>query len=276
MVRRVASVAEAREMLARSYLAAARATEAVVIANADDPLIVWAASSSPNVVWVAAGQAWKDDAWSCPSCGGVMRRPGDDWFCDECGFRRPAPSWALNGDYVLDPHGSAWPIHLQLPGRANKANATSSAAVAAVFGVPPQVALERMYQVQAVAGRYDVVPFLGRELRLLLAKNPAGWLETFSLIDPPPTPVILSVNARGADGTDTSWLWDVDYPQLHGHPIFVLGDRKLDLAVRLEVAGLDFRVCETLDEAVQLAPPGRIEVIANYTAFQDLRRRVGN
>lgn len=147
-----------------------------------------------------------------------MQRPGDDWFCGECGFRRPAPSWVLHGDYVLDPHGSAWPIHLQLPGRANKANATSSAAVAAVFGVPPQVALERMYQVQAVAGRYDVVTFLGRELRLLLAKNPAGWLETFSLIDPPPTPVILSVNARGADGTDTSWLWDVDYTQLMRPP----------------------------------------------------------
>lgn len=263
-------------MLAEKWREGLSGSKAVIVANADDPLIVWAASSSPNVVWVAAGQAWKDDAWSCPACGGVMQRPGDDWFCGECGFRRPAPSWVLHGDYVLDPHGSAWPIHLQLPGRANKANATSSAAVAAVFGVPPQVALERMYQVQAVAGRYDVVSFLGRELRLLLAKNPAGWLETFSLIDPPPTPVILSVNARGADGTDTSWLWDVDYTQLAGHPIFVLGDRKLDLAVRLEVAGLDFRVCENLDEAVQQAPPGRIEVIANYTAFQDLRRRVGN
>ncbi len=56
----------------------------------------------------------------------------------------------------------------------------------------------------------------------------------------------------------------------------MIGDRKLDMAVRLEVAGLDFRVCETLDEAVQSAPPGRIEVIANYTAFQDVRRRVGN
>ncbi len=142
--------------------------------------------------------------------------------------------------------------------------------------MPPQVALERMYSVQAVAGRYDVVSFMQRDLRLLLAKNPAGWLETFSLIDPPPTPVILSVNARGADGTDTSWLWDVDYTRLAGHPIFVIGDRKLDLAVRLEVAGLDFRVCDTVDEAVQAAPPGRIEVIANYTAFQDLRRRVGN
>lgn len=230
----------------------------------------------PNVIWVAAGQMWKDDAWSCPSCGGVMQRPGDDWFCGECGFRRPTPSWALSGDHVLDPHGSAWPIHLQLPGRANKANAASSAAVAAVFGVPPQVALERMYQVQAVAGRYDVVQFQGRDLRLLLAKNPAGWLETFSLIDPPPTPVILSVNARGADGTDTSWLWDVDYTRLTGHPICVVGDRRLDLAVRLEVADQHFQVYENLDQAVAACPPGRIEVIANYTAFQDLRRRVGN
>ncbi|GGW63524.1 MurT ligase domain-containing protein [Streptomyces caelestis] len=263
-------------MLAENWREGLAGSKAVVVANCDDPLVVWAASSSPNVIWVAAGQMWKDDAWSCPSCGGVMQRPGDDWFCGECGFRRPTPSWALSVDHVLDPHGSAWPIHLQLPGRANKANAASSAAVAAVFGVPPQVALERMYQVQAVAGRYDVVQFQGRDLRLLLAKNPAGWLETFSLIDPPPAPVILSVNARGADGTDTSWLWDVDYTRLTGHPICVVGDRRLDLAVRLEVADQHFQVYENLDQAVAACPPGRIEVIANYTAFQDLRRRVGN
>ncbi|WP_431980396.1 MurT ligase domain-containing protein [Streptomyces qinglanensis] len=263
-------------MLAERWREGLSGQQAVIIANADDPLVVWAASSSPHVVWVAAGQEWKDDAWSCPACGGVMQRPGDDWFCAECGFRRPTPTWALSGDHVLDPHGSAWPIHLQLPGRANKANAATSAAVAAAFGVPPQVALERMYAVKAVAGRYDVVQYQGRDMRLLLAKNPAGWLETFSLIDPPPTPVILSVNARSADGTDTSWLWDVDYGRLAGHPICVIGDRKLDLAVRLEVAGVDFQVCESPEDAVRRCPPGRIETIANYTAFQDLRRAVGN
>ncbi|MDX3380401.1 MurT ligase domain-containing protein [Streptomyces niveiscabiei] len=263
-------------MMAEAWREGLSGSKAVVVANADDPLVVWAASSSHNVIWVAAGQMWKDDAWSCPSCGGVLQWPGDDWYCAECGFRRPQPSWALSGDHVIDPHGSAWPIHLQLPGRANKANAASSAAVAAVFGVPPQVALERMYQVQAVAGRYDVVQFQGRDLRLLLAKNPAGWLETFSLIDPAPAPVILSVNARGADGTDTSWLWDVDYTRLTGHPICVIGDRKLDLAVRLEVANQHFQVFDSADQAVAACPPGRIEVIANYTAFQDLRRRVGN
>ncbi|AEW92710.1 MULTISPECIES: MurT ligase domain-containing protein [Streptomycetaceae] len=263
-------------MLAEKWREGLSGTDAVVVANADDPLVAWAASSCPTVVWVAAGQEWKDDAWSCPACGGVLQRPGDDWGCGDCGFRRPPTTWALKGDYVLAPDGVAWPIQLQLPGRANKANAATSAAVAAIFGVHPQTALERMYAVQAVAGRYDVVQYLGRDLRLLLAKNPAGWLETFSLIDGPPTPVLLSVNARGADGTDTSWLWDVDYTRLAGHPICVIGDRKLDLAVRLEVAGLDFRVCEDVDEAVNSAPAGKIEVIANYTAFQDLRRRIGN
>ncbi len=263
-------------MLAEHWREGLSGTEAVVIANADDPLVAWAASSCPTVVWVAAGQEWKDDAWSCPSCGGVLQRPGDDWYCGDCGFRRPPPTWSLHGDYVLSPDGVAWPIQLQLPGRANKANATMTAAVGSVFGVPPKIALERMYTVQAVAGRYDVVSYLDRHLRLLLAKNPAGWLETFSLIDGPPAPVILSVNARGADGTDTSWLWDVDYTRLAGHPIFVLGDRKLDLAVRLEVAGLEFRVCKDLDDAVRAVPEGRVEVIANYTAFQDLRRLIGN
>lgn len=263
-------------MLAEKWREGLAGVEAVVVANADDPLITWAASSCPTVVWVAAGQEWKDDAWSCPSCGGVLQRPSTDWFCDACGFRRPTPTWALNGSHVIDPQGTAWPVRLQLPGRANRSNAAVSAAVAAAFGVAPETALERMRKVQAVAGRYDVITFLGREVRLLLAKNPAGWLETFSLIDSPPAPVVLSVNARSADGTDTSWLWDVDYRQLAGHPIFVLGDRRLDLAVRLDVAGLQFRVCETLDEAVGTAPPGRMEAIANYTAFQDLRRRVGN
>lgn len=40
-------------MLAEKWREGLAGTKAMVIANADDPLIVWAASSSPNVVWVA-------------------------------------------------------------------------------------------------------------------------------------------------------------------------------------------------------------------------------
>jgi lipid II isoglutaminyl synthase (glutamine-hydrolysing) len=261
-------------MLAEKWREGLRGREAIVVANADDPLIVWAASSSKDVLWVAAGQTWQEDSWSCPQCGGVMQRPGEDWFCSECDFRRPSPTWSLAGEQMVDPDGRVWPLYLQLPCRANRANAVTAAAVASLFGVSVEAALERMKHVTAVAGRYDVVDYAGRKLRLLLAKNPAGWVETFSLIDPPPTPVILSVNALDADGKDTSWIWDVDFTQLAGRPLFVLGQRRLDLAVRLEVAGLQFQVCETLGQAVAAAPPGQIEVIANYTAFQQLRKTI--
>jgi UDP-N-acetylmuramyl tripeptide synthase len=263
-------------MLAERWREGLKDTKATVIANADDPLVVWAASSAATVVWVGVGQEWRDDAWSCPSCGGVLERPENSWSCGACGLRRPGPVWVLSDEGAVDPEGVVWPVHLQLPGRVNRGNAVCAAAAAAVFGVGPGVALERMRQVAGVAGRYETVQYEGREIRLLLAKNPAGWLETFSLIDPPPAPAILSVNARSADGTDTSWLWDVDYTRLTGRPVAVIGDRRLDLAVRLEVADVDFRVCDTLREAVRLSPPGRIEAIANYTAFQDLRRVVGN
>ena len=48
--------------------------------------------------------------------------------------------------------------------------------------------------------------------------------------------MVLSVNARIADGLDTSWLWDVPFERLAGRPVVATGDRRLDLAVRLRYA----------------------------------------
>jgi len=268
-------------MMAQKWRDGLADTDATVIANADDPLIVWAAGRVRDVVWVAVGQSWKDDAWSCPQCGGVLHLEADDWSCGTCELRRPTPQWSLDGAELVAPDGARVGLTgLKLPGRANRANAVSAAATAAVFGVEPGVAIGRMEHVAAVAGRYDTVTYRGRTLRLLLAKNPAGWLETFDLVAPssgaaPEGPVLLSVNALSADGTDTSWLWDVDYTRLVGHRVLVIGRRRLDLAVRLQVAGVDFEVFDDVEAAVDKAPAGPIDVIANYTAFQQLRQKVG-
>jgi len=267
-------------MMAQKWRDGLADTNATVIANADDPLVVWAAGRVREVVWVAVGQSWKDDAWSCPQCGGVLQLDADDWSCGSCELRRPQPQWSLDDTELVAPDGARVGLTgLKLPGRVNRANAVSAAATAAVFGVEPTVAIQRMEHVTAVAGRYDTVTYRGRTLRLLLAKNPAGWLETFDLVSPrgvqPTGPVLLSVNALSADGTDTSWLWDVDYTRLVGHRVLVIGQRRLDLAVRLQVAGVDFEVFDEVEAAVDAAPAGPIDVIANYTAFQQLRQKVG-
>ena len=246
-----------------------------VVANADDPLVAWAASGARQVTWVAAGQRWRDDSWCCPHCGAHLEREGDDWACRECSYRRPPVSWVLTGDHVIDPSGRARPLELALPGRANRANAVVALAVADAFGVNTVQALRELRGVTSVAGRYTQVNRHGCEIRLLLAKNPAGWLEALDVLAPPPVPVLLAVNAQGPDGRDTSWLWDVDYRRLRGRIVLVGGERKLDLAVRLEADEVPFRMVQNIDEAVHLAASPNLDVLANYTAFQQYRAVVG-
>ena len=240
-----------------------------VVANADDPMVAWAARAADRVVWVASGQRWHDDSWVCPECGSHIERSGSHWFCTGCDLRRPVPHWSLDGEAVVDPAGVRHKVTLQLPGRVNRANAATALAVAAEFGVRPADALPRLAQVTSVAGRYATVVRDGRTIRLLLAKNPAGWLEAFDMAEDAPT--LLSINARDPDGLDTSWLYDVDFSPLRGRPVLITGDRATDLAVRLEVNEVPFRHVSSFAEAVAAVPPGRLEVIANYTAFQDIR-----
>jgi len=246
-----------------------------VVANADDPLVAWAAGSARQVTWVAAGQRWRDDSWCCPHCGSHLERHGDDWACHECSNRRPPVSWVLTGDQVIDPSGRARPLELALPGRANRSNAVVALAVADAFGVSITSALRELRGVTSVAGRYTQVNRRGCEIRLLLAKNPAGWLEALDVLEPPPVPVLLSVNAQGPDGRDTSWLWDVDYRRLRGRTVLVGGERKLDLAVRLEADEVPFRLVNDIDEAIDAAGAPHLEVLANYTAFQAYRAVLG-
>ncbi|MEV5570999.1 MurT ligase domain-containing protein [Spirillospora sp. NPDC052269] len=251
-----------------------------VIANCDDPLVTWGAATAKSVTWVAAGQHWREDSWCCPECGGPLdRQDGEensDWACRQCHFRRPRPDWVLHNGAVYDPHGRAFPLDtIQLPGRANRSNAAVALAVVAQFGVPPEQALPLLATVKSVAGRYTSVEAQGRTLRLLLAKNPAGWLEAFDVLKPAPSPLILSINAQGPDGRDTSWLWDVDFRILRGRPVWVGGERRIDLAARLEAADVQFTLVDDVEQAILAVQPGHLDVIANYTAFQSIRTRYG-
>jgi UDP-N-acetylmuramyl tripeptide synthase len=240
-----------------------------VVANSDDPMVVWAASGSQQITWFSAGQRWLDDSFVCPQSGHPIERQQGDWWCTGCPLRRPRPQWVVEDEGVIDPRGDWHLVKLQLPGKVNIGNAATALAVAAEFGVRPIEALPRLSRVSSIAGRYAQVDRDGRNIRLLLAKNPASWLEAFDMADQAPT--LLSINARDPDGLDTSWLYDVDFSPLRDRPVLITGDRAYDLAVRLQVNQVQFQHVQTFDEALRSVPPGRLEVIANYTAFQDIR-----
>jgi UDP-N-acetylmuramyl tripeptide synthase len=264
----------------RAALEAAPAT--AVVANADDPLVVWAAGLARQVTWVGTGQRWRLDAFACPQCDEEIAWDADGrWACTNCDLARPETHLNLDGDEVVVADGRRLRLQLQLPGWANRANAAMAAAAAGVLGVDVAVGLAAMGAVAHVAGRYQVVSIGGTSVRLLLAKNPAGWAEALDLIRPAPMPVVVGINARIPDGRDPSWLWDVPFERLQGRLVIATGDRGRDLAVRLRYADVDHRFIEGYTAAVRATaalptPPSApaIDLAANYTSFQDARREL--
>ena len=242
-----------------------------VVANADDPLVVWSAEPASDVTWVAAGMAWTADAAVCPSCGGVITHDDAGWRCDGCALARPEPHYRLDGPVLVAPDGHRVELHLHLPGRFNLANAAMAAAAAAHAGVPLAASAAAMAGTTEVAGRYRSVTVGGHDVRLLMAKNPAGWQEALGILGPPSTPVIVGINARVADGHDPSWLWDVPFELLQGRTVVATGERARDLSVRLHYAGVPHTVHQGAPlDAARAFPPGDVDLVGNYTVFADV------
>jgi len=254
----------------------------VVVANADDPMVVSAAKFARHRVWVAAGSSWLGDASSCPRCGQTLTftvpefadlEPGGSqlWEC-ACGLARPTPDWWVDGGeaHTAD---TVVPLDIRLPGKVNLSNAAMALAAACAVGIPVDQAASALREVDAVAGRYAVVRRGSQDLRLLLAKNPAGWAGVSAMLSEP-WPLLVIINSREADGRDTSWLWDVPFEKFAARRVVASGERAADLGVRLSYAGLEHQTVADPLAALATLPAGQIDVVANYTAFHHFRRRL--
>jgi UDP-N-acetylmuramyl tripeptide synthase len=194
--------------------------------------------------------------------------------------------------------GRSHELKLALPGRFNHANALMAAVAAEVQGIAIDDGLAAMATISDVAGRFTVHEVGGVRTRLMLAKNPAGWSELLDLVGQDHGPVVISINARTADGADPSWLWDVPFERLANRVVVATGDRCRDLAVRLHYAGVSHQMEEDPVAAVKIAGEGpdgpdgarvvdvadvadvtdvagraagyAVDAIGNYTAFNDL------
>ena len=246
-----------------------------VVANASDPHVVWSATPA-KVTWVALGLGWRSDATTCPSCGALLTWSADRFDCPKCGFKQPETPNRLDGtDLVLD--GVRIPLRLALPGPWNIANAALAVTAAAQLGIEPTQAAAATGRVTSVAGRAMSIPLGdGRLATLLLSKNPAGWTEVLRFLHDQDTSVVIAVNARVADGKDTSWLWDVPYELLQGHTTAAAGERALDVAVRLRYAEVEHFVEHDALDAARRLPGDTVHIVASYTQFSALYRQFGD
>jgi len=248
-----------------------RHPKTTVVANCDDVLVTSAAFDSEHVVWVAAGASWVGDSVSCPRTGEPIVRSDDGWYSTgDQSFRRPTPDWWVDDENIYGPDGFRSRLDLAVPGRANRGNAAQAVAAAVAMGADPDKAVAAVGTVGEVAGRYGIHQVGNHSVRTLLAKNPAGWQEALSMIDQDADGLVIAVNGQVPDGEDLSWLWDVRFEAFETMAVVAAGERAADLSVRLLYAGAEHTTIPDPVRAIASCPPGRVEVLANYTAFRDL------
>jgi UDP-N-acetylmuramyl tripeptide synthase len=263
---------EVRSVAAALSAALIRSPLTTVVANADDPMVVWAAAPAARTIWVAAGSAWSSDTLTCPRCGHALDGTAQRWEC-ACGLVQPSATWTAGDGGATHYTGTTTPVPLRLPGRFNLGNAVMAIAAAAELGVEPALAAAALGGIETIAGRYLTVDYGPHSVRLLLAKNPAGWAETLALLDQTEV-LLIAVNAREADGRDTSWLWDVHFEDLRCPIVAACGEHAADLGVRLSYANITHTTTTDPLEALVGLPPGKVDLVGNYTVFLDLHRRL--
>ena len=229
--------------IADKWREAALASDALFIGNIDDPFVNYILTAAKNSRRIAyeGGIGRHPDAAACPACGKYLHWKDGDYLCS-CGLTNTLfdESYAHQG--------------------AVSRNTIIANVVAEIFGAPWNEVIASTFE------RKTLRTVMGRSLVLRLAKNPASMAEVLDSMKG--DLILLVINSQGVDGLDVSWLWDVSFESLRGKQVVSTGERGLDLAYRLQVAGIECEFIKTIDQAITSFDPGStIEVLASYSAF---------
>jgi UDP-N-acetylmuramyl tripeptide synthase len=174
----------------------------------------------------------------------------------------------MDGNDLKGP-GISFPLMLPMPGMWTQSNALFSIAAAAALGVEPVVAGAALAKITDVEGRYRIYRYADRDVRLIMVKNAASWDSALSIASSG-TPIVLAQEAFGVK--DMASLWEIDMRRLAETTVVVAGQRCLDVAARLDADDVEYTLAADPLDAIRSVPPGPVHVIANYTAFLDLRK----
>lgn len=285
----------------------------MVLLNADDPIVADLKPQENVKIFYYGlelspfeyGHEHKSyDIKSCPVCRKALNYSSiyfghlGCYHCTSCSFKRPEPHFKLVKP-TTDHNGSnlatlvfpqfTFEFRFPLPGIYNLYNALAAAACAAIMEMDQENLKESLEKARASFGRMEQFTANDHKVSIGLIKNPAGANEVLRTLmgNPGPFNLLIVINDNYADGTDISWLWDVDFERLNEHmgkidSIVVSGNRAADMSVRLKYAGLpvsrfitETGIKKAFDLSMEkLSPEGQLLILPTYTAMMELRKHL--
>ncbi len=279
---------------------------AVVCINADDSLSVSMKDEIPNkvVFYGVETEIYKNrveevsDAPYCIKCKTeyvydyVTYGHLGGFRCPNCGYHRPQTEVSVekvlestpdSSTILLNLNGSEYQATINLPGGYNIYNATATAATGYVLGIKNETIIDALSSFECGFGRMEKFTVNGTDIRMILIKNPAGCNQVLNFLSNNTTPslFVVALNDRFADGTDISWIWDVDFEKLNQisdklTEIWVTGRRADDMAMRFKYAGIPVNKIKVMKDYEQLIDAATkqqapVYMMPTYTAMLDIR-----
>lgn len=271
------------------------APEALLILNGDEPICVRAAEPLENKKLYygiekpfSHNESALKEGKFCYNCGRELeyefRHFGQlgKYSCS-CGFCRPALSYTAEGITAFPNVEFTVPVlgEISFGGRGsyNIYNALACIAVCDRLGLPFDTVRRALKAYKPQIGRMEEFKICGKDVYLILAKNPSGFNRSVESVneDPRTRDIVIAVNDGIGDGRDVSWIWEVEFEELMtsaAKSFSVSGTRYADMALRLKYAGLERDkialspdIKERLSQIVRGGGGETVYVLANYTAL---------
>nr|WP_276575943.1 Mur ligase family protein [Oceanirhabdus seepicola] len=211
-----------------------------------------------------------------------------DFYCTNCSYKRSSLDYAVDNILNKDYKGTSFTINgvemfINQSGIYNIYNALCAYSVCAQLNIPSEDIVTALQTSKSSFGRQEVININGKEVKIFLVKNPAGYNEAINVLglDNRMKSCAFLLNDNYADGRDVSWIWDVKFESLSNNDIkhiSVGGIRAYDMATRLKISGLDIdsnSICENYDMLLKNIEESQSDIFyifATYTAMTSLRK----
>jgi UDP-N-acetylmuramyl tripeptide synthase len=273
-----------------------------VYLNGDDPQIYFLGSDIrakvhyfglPDEIMTKKDVPHDVDSIYCPRCGEKLNYTLmsyshlGDFSCEKCGFKRENIT-TYEKKYLESP----------LKGVYNYYNISALYLFAKnTLQINEKLLHNFVVLFKPAFGRQEIIPYKGRNIFLLLSKNPTGFNQSIEAIKEltgkKKSNLVLLLNDRIPDGRDISWIWDVEFQEVLpiSDKIYISGDRAFDMALRLKYSleensnvldnseDIEFdsilvinSTNRALEKAINETPTGEtLYILATYSAMLDVR-----
>ncbi len=215
--------------------------------------------------------------------------------CPHCGYARPQPSVFVSelvssdsekSEVVFSVDGVCYDAMINLPGGYNIYNACACVAAGKALGFDPKTVVGSLGSFSCGFGRMEKFEINGTSLRMILIKNPAGCNQVLNFLTNSlgESLFVVCLSDRTQDGTDVSWIWDVDFERVADmgdrlSGLLVSGPRAEDMAVRFKYAGVPtdkIRIIKDYGDLIStcVAQDKPVYIMPTYTAMLQLREKI--